>query len=203
MHLFHLLVCYKIVKFVLQELNTEASHFRDELWTGIRDVNRKTDLIILVHNLSHRIPRNSNASLQKPALSLLLDEAKSLGIPWILAITNKFSVSAHQQKAAIDAVIQAYQGSPSTTGLINSCPYVIHSAATASLSLGAADANSDSGMGAQRLIYAPIKFVQRPFQRKETILPVEGVNSFCQLAHRVLRTHEEAALEVNGIYLII
>ncbi|PON65978.1 Fungal lipase-like [Trema orientale] len=179
----------------LQELNMEASHFRDELWTGIRDLNRKTDLVILVHNLSHRIPRYSNASQQKPALSLLLDEAKSLGIPWILAITNKFSVSAHQQKAVIDGVIQAYQASPSTTGVINSCPYVIHSAATASLSLGATDGNSDNRVGAQRFIYAPIKFVQRPFQRKETILPVEGVNSLCQLTHRVLRSHEEASLE--------
>lgn len=185
------------MKFVLQELSAEASHFRDELWTGIRDLNRKTDLIVLVHNLSHRIPRYSNVSQQKPALSLLLDEAKSLGIPWILAITNKFSVSAHQQKAAIDAVIQAYQGSPNTTGLINSCPYVIHTAATASLSLGATDANSDSRMGAPGLIYAPIKFFQRPFQRKETILPVEGVNSLCHLAHCVLRTHEEASLEVE------
>uniref|UniRef100_A0A803PFU2 Uncharacterized protein n=1 Tax=Cannabis sativa TaxID=3483 RepID=A0A803PFU2_CANSA len=110
----------------LQELNMEASHFRDELWTGIRDLNRKIDLVILVHNLSHRIPRYSNASPQMPALSLLLDEAKSLGIPWILAMTNKFS---------------------------------------------------------------------RPFQRKETILPVEGVDSLCQLAHRVLRSHEEASLE--------
>ncbi|XP_062080997.1 uncharacterized protein LOC133785790 isoform X2 [Humulus lupulus] len=179
----------------LQELSMEASHFRDELWTGIRDLNQKTDLVILVHNLSHRIPRYSNASLQKPALSLLLDEAKSLGIPWILAMTNKFSVSAHQQKAVIDSVIQAYQASPSTAGIINSCPYVIHSAATASLSLGATDGNSDGRVGAQRLIYAPINFIQRPFQRKETILPVEGVDSLCQLAHRVLRPHEEASLE--------
>ncbi|KAM6564817.1 hypothetical protein CsatB_024815 [Cannabis sativa] len=176
----------------LQELNMEASHFRDELWTGIRDLNRKIDLVILVHNLSHRIPRYSNASPQMPALSLLLDEAKSLGIPWILAMTNKFSVSAHQQKAVIDAVIQAYQASPSTAGIINSCPYVIHSAATASLSLGATD---DGRVGAQRFIYAPINFIQRPFQRKETILPVEGVDSLCQLAHRVLRSHEEASLE--------
>lgn len=175
----------------------EASHFRDELWTGIRDLNRKTDLVILVHNLSHRIPRYSNASEPKPALSLLLDEARSLGIPWILAITNKFSVSAHQQMAAIEAVIQAYQASPSTTGIINSCPYVIHSAATASLSLGATDGNSDGWVGAQRFVYAPIKFFQRPFQRKETILPVEGINSICQLAHRVLRSHEEASLEVE------
>lgn len=198
MHLYYLLLNHPLYRqLLLQELNTEASRFRDELWTGICELSRKTDLIILVHNLSHRIPRYSNASQQKPALSLLLDEAKSLGIPWILAITNRFSVSAHQQKAAIDAVIQAYQASPSTTGVINSCPYVIHSAATASLSLGAAEGNSDGRVGAQRFIYAPIKFVQWPFQRKETILPVEGINSLCQLAHRVLKSHEEASFEVE------
>lgn len=177
----------------------EASHFKDELWTGVRDINQKMDLIILVHNLSHRIPRYNyiNGSLQKPALMLLLDEAKSLGIPWILAITNKFAISAHQQKAAIDAVLQAYQTSPSTTGVINSCPYVMPSAASASLAWGAADGDSNSRMGVQGLIFAPINLVRRPFQKKETILPVEGVKSLCQLVNRVLKSHEEASLEVD------
>ncbi|KAL5562194.1 hypothetical protein UlMin_031941 [Ulmus minor] len=179
----------------LQELSMAVSHFKDELWTGIRDLNRKTDLIVLVHNLSHRVPHYSNASEQRPVLSFLLDEAKSLGIPWILAITNKFSVSAHQQKAAIDAVLQAYQASPSTTGVVNSCPYVMHSAGNASLSWGDTSGNSDNRMGAQSLIYAPIKFVQRPFQKKETILPVEGINSLRQVVHRVLKTQEEASFE--------
>lgn len=177
----------------------EASHFKDELWAGVRDINRKTDLIILVHNLSHRIPRYNyiNASQQKPALMLLLDEAKSLGIPWVLAITNKFAVSAHQQKAAIDAALQAYQASPSTTGVINSCPYVMANAASASLFWGATDGDSNVGMGAQRLIFAPINLFRKPFQKKETILPVQGVKPFCQLVHRVLRSQEEASLEVE------
>ncbi|XP_021676912.2 uncharacterized protein LOC110662290 isoform X2 [Hevea brasiliensis] len=182
----------------LQDLNMEASHFRDELWMGIRDLSRKTDLIILVHNMSHKIPRSSsqNASSQQPVLSLLLDEAKALGIPWVLAVTNKFSVSAHQQKAAIDAVLQAYQASVSTAEVVNSCPYVIHTAvASASLSLAAAERDSGGRIGGEKLIFAPINLVRRPFQRRDTIFPVEGVNSLCQLVHRVLRSHEEASLQ--------
>ncbi|PQQ13795.1 uncharacterized protein Pyn_00039 [Prunus yedoensis var. nudiflora] len=154
----------------LQELNMEATCFRDELWAGIRDLNRKTDLI------------------PKPALSLLLDEAKSLGIPWVLAVTNKFSVSAHQQKEAIGAVIQSYQASPRTTCVINSCPYVMPSA-------GASSGDADERMSAQKLIYAPINLVRRPFQKKEIILPVEGVNSLRQVVHHAVRTHEEAAFQ--------
>lgn len=189
---------------MLQELNAEASHFRDELWKGIRDFNQKIDLIILVHNLSHRIPRynNSNASQQKPALSILLDEAKSVGIPWILAITNKFSVSAHQQKAAIDAVLQTYHTLPSTTGVINSCPYVMATAGSA-LPWGSGNGDIEGKMGAQRLTFNPINLVKRPFQKKETILPVEGVNSLCQTIHGVLRSQEEASLEVGNIKFIL
>lgn len=177
----------------------EASRFRDELWKGIRDLSRKTDLIVLVHNLSHSIPRCSlsNASQQQPALSLLLDEAKALGIPWVLAITNKFSVSAHQQKAAINNVLQAYQASPSTTEVINSCPYVMPSAASAPLSHGVDDANSDERMGPQKFIFAPLNLVRRPFQKKTIVFPVDGVNALCQLVHRVLQSHEDAAMQVR------
>ncbi|XWS47166.1 hypothetical protein CRYUN_Cryun14cG0130000 [Craigia yunnanensis] len=181
----------------LQELAMEASRFKDELWRGIRDLSRKTDLIVLVHNLSHKIPRynHPDASQQYPALSLLLDEAKALGIPWVLAITNKFSVSAHQQRATINTVVQAYQASPSTTEVINSCPYVMPGAASASLPWGVISENSDGRMGVQKLLSAPIDLVRWPFQRKDTVFPVEGINSLCQLVHRVLRSHEEASLE--------
>lgn len=174
----------------------EVSRFKDELWMGVHDLNRKTDLIVLVHNLSHRVPRyhQSESSQQKPALSLLLNEAEALGIPWILAITNKFSVSAHQQKAAIDAVIKAYQASPSTTEVVNSSPYVMPTAA--SVPWGAISRGPDLQMGAQNLL-AQINLAWRPFQKKDAILPVEGVTSFCQLVHRVLRSHEEASLQVN------
>ncbi|KAK8711741.1 hypothetical protein V6N13_147008 [Hibiscus sabdariffa] len=182
----------------LQDLAMEASRFKDELWRGIRDLSRKTDLIVLVHNLSHKIPRynHPDASQQYPALSLLLDEAKALGIPWVLAVTNKFSVSAHQQRAAINTVVQAYQATPSTTEIINSCPYVMPGAASASLPWGVISSeDSDGRMGVQKLLSAPIDLVRRPFQRKDTVFPVERVNSLCHLVHRVLRSHEEASLE--------
>ncbi|KAJ6687120.1 F21O3.11 PROTEIN [Salix purpurea] len=191
-------VCYSDSAGVnLQELHMEVSRFRDELWMGIRDLGRKTDLIVLVHNLSHKIPRCSklNASQQQPVLSLLLDEAKALGIPWVIAVTNKFSVSAHQQKAAIDDVLQAYQASPNTAEVVNSCPYVMSSAASASLSLTATNQDPHGKTGAQKLSFAPINLVRWPFQKQDTIFPVEGVNSLCQLVHRALQSHEEASLQ--------
>ncbi|KAK4408707.1 hypothetical protein Sango_0451700 [Sesamum angolense] len=180
----------------LQNLSMEASRFRDELWKGIRDLSQKIDLVVLVHNLSHRIPRygQSNTS-QPPALSLLLDEAKSLGVPWVLAITNKFSVSAHQQKVAINAVLQAYQASPSLTEVINSCPYVMPSAVGDSLSWRTTNTVPDGTNSSQKLIFAPINLVRRPFQKKPAVLPVEGVTALCQLVHGVLRSNEEAALQ--------
>ncbi|KAA3458527.1 Lipase, class 3 [Gossypium australe] len=181
----------------LQELAIEASRFKDELWRGIHDLSRKTDLIVLVHNLSHRIPRynHPDSSEQYPALLPLLDQAKSLGIPWVLAITNKFSVSAHQQRAAINTVIQAYQASPSTTEVVNSCPYVMPGAVSSSLPWGAMSENSDGRMGVQKFLSAPIDLVRRPFRRKDTVLPVEGVDSLCHVVHRVLWSHEEASME--------
>ncbi|XP_059660049.1 uncharacterized protein LOC132306606 isoform X2 [Cornus florida] len=182
----------------LQDLNTEATRFRNELWMGIRDLSRKTDLIVLVHNLSHKIPRynHSNVSKQQPALLLLLDEAKALGIPWVLAITNKFSVSADQQRSAINAVLQAYEASPSITEVINSCPYVMPSASSF-LSWGDKDRDSDGKMDPRKLISVPINLVRMPFQKKASILPVEGVNAFRQVVHHVLRSHEEASLQIK------
>ncbi|XP_021720157.1 uncharacterized protein LOC110687822 [Chenopodium quinoa] len=183
----------------LQELSTEASRFRDELWTGIRDLSRKIDLLVLVHNLAHQIPRysDSNVLQRRPALCFLLDEAKALGIPWVLAITNKFSVSAHQQREAIDAVLKAYQASPGNTEILNSCPYVIHTAGSSYASLSSVVAREDTnrGMVPQGLVLGPLNFVRKPFQRKATILPVEGLDSFCQLVHRELRRKEELSFE--------
>ncbi|XP_024967143.1 uncharacterized protein LOC112506998 isoform X2 [Cynara cardunculus var. scolymus] len=155
----------------LQDLNKEAARFKDELWMG------------------------SNASTRQPALSFLLDEAKALGIPWVLAITNKFSVSAHQQKPAVEAVLQAYQATPSTTEVINSCPYVMPSAANIFASVGEGSTDNDASTGPHKLIAAPINLLRRSFQKKSTILPVEGVGALCQLVHRVLRNHEEVALQ--------
>lgn len=189
---------------MLQDLNAEVSRFRDELQMGIRDLSQKTDLIVLVHNLSHKIPRYNHAdvSQQKPVLSLMLDEAQSLGIPWVLAITNKFSVSAHQQKAAVDAVLQAYQVSLSATAVINSCPYVIPSAASAS-SWGAIGGAADGRMDAQKLTFSPLSLVRRPFQRKDVVLPMEGVSSLCQLVHHVLQSHGEASFQVKASNFIL
>ncbi|KAF8081510.1 hypothetical protein N665_0881s0011 [Sinapis alba] len=187
-------VCYSdTVGVNLQELQLEASRFREELWKGVRNLSKKIDLIILVHNLSHRIPRyqNSTTQQQQPALTLLLDEVKSLGIPWVLAITNKFSVSAHQQKTMIEAVLQAYQASPNTTGIVNSIPYVISVSGSSSLPWAAVNAGNEGSLGAQKLIFAPLDLVKKPFQRKDTVFPVDGVNSLCQLVHRVLQTQEE------------
>lgn len=191
-------ICYSdSVGVNLQELKMETSRFRDELWKGIRDLSRKTDLIVLVHNLSHRVPQSNspNGMEKRPALLFLLDEAKALGIPWVLAITNKFSVSAHQQKTAIDTVLHEYQAMPSHTEVVNSCPYVMPGAATTSLSWSAATGSSDGQVNTQRRIFNPINLVRLPFQRKDTVFPVEGVNSLCHLIHRVLRSHEEASLE--------
>ena len=108
-----------------------------------------------------------------------MDEAKSLGIPWVLAITNKFSVSAHHQKAAIDAVVQAYQAFLTSTGVVSSCPYVMPGVASASLSWGGTGGDSDGRMGAQKVLFAPINLVWRPFQKKDIVLSVESVASFC------------------------
>lgn len=178
----------------------ETSRFRDELWLGIRDLSRKTDLIVFVHNLSHSIPRcsNSNDTQQRPVLSLFLDEAKSLGIPWVLAITNKFAVSAHHQKTAIDAALKAYQASPSSAEVINSCPYVMPGFVGASLSLDATNTDSNRRVGAEKLIFAPINFIRKPFLKKEIVFPVEGVNSLCQQIHCILRSREESSFQVGN-----
>ncbi|KAL4571874.1 hypothetical protein LXL04_018641 [Taraxacum kok-saghyz] len=151
----------------LQDLTKEQTRFKTEL-------HEKTDLIILVHNLSHKIPLSTT---RQPSLSFLLHEAKTLNIPWVLAITNKFSVSAHQQTPAVKAVIEAYRTSVNATEVVNSCPYV-----------------TPSG-GEESVIAGPIELVRRSFQKKSNVLPVEGVGALCQLVYRVLRSREEVALE--------
>ncbi|KAL5702941.1 hypothetical protein ACHQM5_028098 [Ranunculus cassubicifolius] len=182
----------------LQELNMEVARFRDKLWTGIRDLSRKTDLVVLVHNLSHKVPQFHQSNPSQPALSLLLNEAKTLGVPWILAITNKFSVSADQQKPAVSSVIHAYQASTSMTEVINSCPYVIPDANITPYSWSEVDDIDSTAKIAPpnpRLSFNPINLVRMPFQKKTTVLPVDGVASLCQLIHRVLQSQEEASLE--------
>ncbi|KAM3241529.1 hypothetical protein ACQJBY_054426 [Aegilops geniculata] len=101
----------------LQDLPLEVRRFKEELQLGMHDLSRKTDLIIVVHNLAHHIPQyyQSNSSEPQPALSLLLDEAKVLCVPWILAITNKFAVSVHEQNTLISSAMEAYKASPDNT----------------------------------------------------------------------------------------
>jgi hypothetical protein len=42
-----------------------------------------------------------------------------LSIPWILAITNKFSVSAHEQNTLVSSSVEAYQASPEMTKVVD------------------------------------------------------------------------------------
>lgn len=180
----------------LQELDLEANRFKEELQKGIHDLRKKIDLVVLVHNLSQNIPQyyhQSNISKPQPALSLLLNEAMALGIPWVLAITNKFSVSAHQQMTLVNSAIDAYQATPSITRVVNSCPFVIPSTAS-DQSQSSPDDNSNKV--AKTWNFLPqIKFVQMPFQKRSTVLPAEGVSGVRQLVHNVLRAHEETAFE--------
>ena len=74
--------------------------------------------------------------------------------------------------------------------------------ASASLSWGATGGDSEGRMSAQKLIFAPINLVRRPFQKKDIVLSVEGVASLCQLIHRVLRSQEEDSFQVKAFKLI-
>ncbi|KAL4192790.1 hypothetical protein AMTRI_Chr06g173710 [Amborella trichopoda] len=184
----------------LQDLHSEVRHLREELWVGAHQ-NRKIDLIVLVHNLSQKIPRYynnqpdaSSPQVQQPALSLLLNEVSAAEIPWVLAITNKFSVSADQQMGAVNAVLNAYQLSPSVAVVVNSHPYVTSTGPSAK-GWSIDEGNSKGLASAQRFILAPINLVRMPFQRREVVLPVEGVNTLCRLIHHELLGHEETSLQ--------
>ena len=185
--------------FFIQELQLESTRFREELQAGLSDLNKKTDLVVLVHNLSQKIPRyhHSHTSQPQPALSILLNEANALSIPWILAITNKFSVSAHQQKMLVKNAMEAYEVSPSMTEVINSCPFVMPSATSSLQSQNSVEQNLSRREAAQRMIQAPLSLVRMPFQKKATVLPVQGVTAFRQLVHHVLRSREEIAFQVT------
>ncbi|KAG8070698.1 hypothetical protein GUJ93_ZPchr0006g46256 [Zizania palustris] len=181
----------------LQELPLEVRQFKEELQLGIHDLSRKTDLIIVVHNLAHRIPQyhHSNTSQPQPALSLLLDEAKALGIPWILAITNKFSVSAHEQNTLISSAMEAYQASPDMTKIVNSSPFLMPSATNSLHPISSASGNLRNKDPSDRTTFSPINFALSPFQRKDIVMHVEGVTALRQLVHQVICSNEEPAFE--------
>ena len=175
----------------------EVRRFKEELLLGVHDLSRRTDLVIAVHNLAHRIPQyqQSNTSRPQPALSLLLDEAKALGIPWILAITNKFSVSAHEQNSLISSAIEAYQASPEMTKIVNSTPFLMPSARNSLLPTGSSAVNLGNKDPGNRF-YLPVNFALSPFQRKDIVMHVEGVTALRQLVHQVVLNNEEPAFEV-------
>ncbi|XP_044954121.1 uncharacterized protein LOC123404263 isoform X2 [Hordeum vulgare subsp. vulgare] len=180
----------------LQDLPLEVRRFKKELQLGIHDLSRKTDLIIVVHNLAHRIPQyyQSNSSEPQPALSLLLDEAKVLGVPWILAITNKFAVSAHEQNTLISSAMEAYKASPDNTKVINSSPFLMPSATNSlcPISSTSGDLEEDSLGGAA---FHPVNFALSPFHRKDIVMHVEGVDALQQHLHQVIASNEEPAFE--------
>uniref|UniRef100_A0A0D9VG12 Fungal lipase-type domain-containing protein n=1 Tax=Leersia perrieri TaxID=77586 RepID=A0A0D9VG12_9ORYZ len=181
----------------LQELPLEVRQFKEELQLGIHDLSRKTDLIIVVHNLAHRIPQyhQSNASQPQPALSLLLDEAKALGIPWILAITNKFSVSAHEQNTLISSAMEAYQASPDMTKVVNSSPFLMQNARNSLRPISSVSGTLRNEDPSDRTSFYPVNFALSPFQRKDIVMHVEGVTALRQLVHQVIRSNEEPAFE--------
>ena len=61
----------------------------------------------------------------------------------MFSFVRRVSVSAHQQKPTVEAVLQAYQATPSTTEVVNSCPYVMPTAAGSFASVGEGMTESD------------------------------------------------------------
>ncbi|KAK8955371.1 hypothetical protein KSP40_PGU000558 [Platanthera guangdongensis] len=159
---------------------SSATKFKEELQKGTHDLNETTDLVVLVHNFSQWIDRHqqSSHSSSQPALSALL------------TITNKFSTSAQKQKMLVKSSMEAYGAPPNMIEVINSCPSVVP---TVTSCIHAPSPPYSSSMGrlhAQKIILAPINLARIPFQRKDVIVPIEGVASFWKLVHHVLRSHE-------------
>ncbi|EFJ12149.1 hypothetical protein SELMODRAFT_20285, partial [Selaginella moellendorffii] len=180
----------------LQDLSYESEQLKNELSRA--DPYKSLDLVVLVHNLAHKIPRlrQQAADHSRPALGTLLDEITTADVPFVLALTNKFAVSADRRQLASVAAMDAYKSTPDLTVVVNSCPYTVHGRGGTSESLLQSNSGGDKVPGtAQRIISAPINLVQMPFRRKEEVLPVEGVKNLRALVHRVLLTREEAAFE--------
>lgn len=128
-------------------------------------------------------------------MSLLLNEVKVCGVPWVLAITNKFSVSAHQQNTLINSAIEAYQAPRDMTVVVNSCPFIIP---TYSGLQSLRSIDDDLDMEANRKVkWIPVKLARISFQKRSAVMPVEGVSEFRQLIHHVLASNEEMALQVS------
>eukprot|EP01018_Ginkgo_biloba_P024883 Gb_21829 [translate_table: standard] len=189
----------------LQDLPGEVTRLKHELSLGLGQLNKKIDLVILVHNLAHKIPclHQAHASThRRPALSLLLDEIEGAGVPWVLAITNKFAVSADQRKSAANAVMETYQVPSNMAVVINSCAYAVKGTENESHAWNSGEINSKEPPGnnriqeaAQRFISAPMSLVQIPFRKKEVVLPVEGVDILRKLIYKMLIVFEDSAFQ--------
>ncbi|KAH7286299.1 hypothetical protein KP509_33G068100 [Ceratopteris richardii] len=183
----------------LQDLAGEADQLKQEL-SSARERSQKVDLVILVHNLAHKIPRMQQSV--KPALSLLIDEVAAAEIPWILAITNKFAVSADRRQSASVTIIKAYEVPPNLCVVVNSSPYALYeldvsndmekSVHVAGRRL--ANLNSIMQGATQKIISVPVNLVQYPFRKKRVILPVDGVKNLRELVESILLNHEDASL---------
>eukprot|EP00250_Pteridium_aquilinum_P017677 c23734_g1_i2 orf=409-3576(+) len=188
----------------LQDLAGEVNQLKQELtFSNIHEGSKKVDLVILVHNLAHKIPRLHQSV--NPALSILMDEVSSAKIPSILAITNKFAVSADRRQPAAATVMKAYKMPSSLSVVVNSSTYAVHETQVGNGAVlqeksvdvaGRRMANLNGIMqgATQRIFSAPISLIQLPFRRKAVVLPIEGVKSLRELVNRVLLDHEDAAL---------
>lgn len=185
----------------LQDLAGEVDRLKQELTLSSTDEgSTKVDLVILVHNLAHKIPRLHQSV--KPALSILMDEVGAAKIPSILALTNKFAVSADRRQLAASTVIKTYQVPDNLSVVVNSSPYAVYELEGANnvekgvYAAGKRLANLNSIMqgATQRIMSGPISLIQFPFRKKEVVLPVEGVKTLRELVNGVLLDHEDAAL---------
>ncbi|PKU73452.1 uncharacterized protein LOC110108576 isoform X1 [Dendrobium catenatum] len=181
----------------LQELHSEARKLSEELREGTHDLSKKIDLVVLVHNLSQQIPRyhQSSQSTAQPALTTLLNEVKTFGTPWVLAITNKFSVSAREQKMLVKSAMEAYQTPPTMAEVVNSCPFVVPIVSNSTQKVNTTESNLTRRISVLKLILAPINLARIPFQRKDIIFPIEGIAGFRKLVRHVLHSHEELAFQ--------
>ncbi|CAM6107339.1 unnamed protein product [Calypogeia fissa] len=190
----------------LQDLVNETERLREEVRLSTRRSGKKLDLVILVHNLAHKIPRlhRGDSKHPRPALGMLLDEVATAGIPVVLAITNKFAVSADRRHLAALTIMNTYQVPPSLTVVVNSLPYSVHGLSNESFDkvVPAIEASSKGPAGnglvqgaAQRLFFGPMKLVPRPFGKREVVLPTEGISKLTSLIQTVLSDKEESTFE--------
>lgn len=172
----------------LQDLPGDAQRLHKELAVKVGPHSKKLDLVILVHNLAHKIPQMRASS--RPALALLLDEVAAARVPFILTITNKFAVSADRRHIATMGVMDTYQVPPNRSVVVNSCPHVVHGVATDSLV-----ETETSGWQPQRIISGSMNLVQRPFRKNPMVQKAEGIENLQALVHSVLLEQEEAAMK--------